>query len=172
VRDVHRADATGGRMNALELLAEQHREMDEIIARIDEGDDDRQALFEDLADQLAAHSRIEETLFYPACKAAETEELLRDFVEDHLSMKRLVADMLELDVDSEEFDAKLTVLADELEHHAHEEEEGKLFPKLRKLVSEEVLRALGAEMLGVYQEALASHPGAEISRETGEAAPI
>lgn len=112
-------------MDALQLLRDQHKEVDELIARIEDSDDaeEKQELFETLADKLAAHATMEERLFYPAVKASSTEELLHESVEEHLSVKRLLADMLELDPEAEEFDGKLSVVKEQLEHHAHEKEE-------------------------------------------------
>jgi hypothetical protein len=40
---------------------------------------------------------IEEMIFYPAAKYAETEEILQAAVEEHLSVKRIIADLVQLD---------------------------------------------------------------------------
>lgn len=108
-------------------------------------DRDRAGLFAQLADKLAAHAAVEEKIFYPAAMAPQTSDLLHESVEEHLEIKRLLADMLDLDPsgDDDAFDAKLSVLKENVSHHAHEEEEGKLFPKLRKLLDANQRAALG-----------------------------
>src|ERR1700759_1530636 len=122
-------------LDVLEILTSQHSEVDELIEQLESGKGDRAALFSELADKLAAHALVEEKIFYPAAMTRETSDMLHESVEEHLEIKRLLADMLELDPssDEDEFDAKLSVLKENVSHHAHEEEEAKLFPKLRKL---------------------------------------
>ena len=111
-------------------IAAQHTEVDALIEKIKRGDGDRADLFDELADKLAAHATAEEKIFYPAVMARETDAQRHESVEDHLAIKRLLADMVTLDPDDDvdEFEAKLTMLKDTVSQHAHEEEEGKLFP--------------------------------------------
>ena len=45
--------------------------------------------------------------------------------------------------DSEKFEPKLKVLMENVEHHAVEEEEGKMFPKIRKIMNAASLEKLG-----------------------------
>jgi hypothetical protein len=161
-------------MDVLELLASQHEEVDDLIERIETGDGDKAALFEELANKLAAHATIEEKIFYPAVLRADTEELLREAGEEHLAVKRVLADLLELDPDEDEaeFDAKLSVLKEEVEHHAHEEEEEKLFPLLRRTMSEDDLLGLGNECLVMFEALMEGEPSRKIAGETDRAAPL
>jgi hemerythrin superfamily protein len=48
--------------------------------------------------------------------------------------------------DHEDFEDKLEELIDNVEHHAEDEEEGKMFPKVRELVSVNELQKLGAQL--------------------------
>jgi hypothetical protein len=159
-------------MNALELLAEQHDEVDDLIEMIEKtkDQDKKQQLFIELADKLAAHATMEEKLFYPAIFARQTEELVRESFEEHLQIKRVLADMLELDVEDEQFDAKLAVMKEEIHHHAREEEEGELFPKVEKLFDKDELAGLGNEMLVLFDELMEGEPRKQVPGETGEAA--
>jgi hemerythrin superfamily protein len=159
-------------MDALTLLAEQHQEVDQLVAALEAGTEDAEAIFAELADKLAAHATIEEKIFYPACKAKATEDLLLESVEEHLAIKRVLADMLELSPDDDQFEAKLAVLKETLEHHAHEEEEGELFPAVRKLFSADELEGLAGEMLALFEELLPTEPRKNVPAETEEAAPI
>ena len=160
-------------MNALDLLIEQHDEVEDLFEMIEKADGEKKAeLFEELADKLAAHAAMEEKLFYPAVKAKETEELLIESTEEHLAIKRVLADLLELDTDDEHFDAKLKVMQEEVDHHAREEEEDKLFPKVRKLMSSDELEGLGSEMELLFEQLLSEEPRHNVPDETAEAAPI
>jgi hemerythrin superfamily protein len=161
-------------MNALDLLIEQHDEVDSLISMLENAKDagKKAELFAELADKLAAHATIEEKLFYPAVMAKQTEEILVESVEEHLQIKRLLADMLELDPDDDHFDAKLAVMKEGIEHHAREEEEKELFPKVKKLLGKDDLEALGGEMSAMFEELLEGEPRLNVPSETGEAAPI
>jgi len=158
--------------DALSILMSQHEEVDELIEKI-EGSDDPDAkseLFQTLADKIAAHSTIEEKLFYPSVMSDETQDLLLESTEEHLVVKRTLADMLELDPDDERFDAKLAVVKESLDHHAHEMEEGQLFPLVQKLLSADELEALGGELLAFSEALLERQPRQQIPAETREAA--
>jgi hypothetical protein len=144
------------------------------MEQLESGKGDREALFVELADKLAAHATVEEKLFYPASMAKETSELLHEAVEEHLSVKRVLADMLELDPDEDkdDFDAKLSVLKEQVSHHAHDEEEAKLFPLLRQMMSEDDRAALGNEVLAMFEALLERSPRKQVPAETGEPAPL
>lgn len=161
-------------IDALELLTEQHDEVEELLSRIEDSDDpeQKQALFREVADKIAAHSTMEEKLFYPSVMSDMTSELLLESTEEHLAVKRVLADMLDLDVDDERFDAKLTVLKEELRHHARDEEEGELFPMLRRSLSADTLAGLGNDCLAMYEQLIEQEPRQNVPSETREAAPL
>lgn len=161
-------------MNALELLIAQHDDVEQLFTELEESDDatTKAELFAELADQLAAHAKIEETIFYPAVMAKQTEDLLLESVEEHLAIKRVLADLLELDPDDDQFDAKLSVMKEQVEHHAREEEEGELFPKVKRLMSADELDGLGGEMAARFIALLDKAPREEVPGETDHAAPL
>ena len=157
--------------DVLDLLTSQHAEVDALFAKLESGKGDRPALFAELADKLAAHATIEERIFYPAVMAEATRDMLTESVEEHLEIKRVLADLITMRLDREEVDAKLAVLQENVSHHAHEEED-KLFPLLRKLMSAEQLAALGNECLALFEELLPTHPSRQVPAETDRAAPL
>jgi hypothetical protein len=158
-------------IDAMELLRTQHEEVDSLIEEIEDCEDtiEKMELFTELADKVAAHSIIEERIFYPSVMDDQTHELLLESVEEHLAVKRVLADMLELDIENEHFDAKLAVLKETFRHHAHDEEEGELFPLIKKLMSRDELAALGNEMLALYEMVLEREPRKQVPAETVEA---
>ena len=160
-------------MNAIDLLKQQHREVEKLFKRIEKaGPEEKEKLFDELADSLAVHAAIEEQHFYPATKDARTEELLEQAVEEHLSVKRIIADLLEMEPDDAQFDAKIKVLQEQVEHHV-EEEEKQLFPEVQKLHSKDELEDLGMLMEQTAEELKEQGaPRMEVPKETGAAAPI
>ncbi len=162
--------------NAIDMLDEQHDEVDELFEEIEQlGEDDRdekENLFATLADKLAIHATIEEKHFYPAVKERRTEDILLESLEEHLAIKRVLADLLDLDIDDEKWDAKLAVLREEVEHHVEEERE-ELFPKVKKIFSKDELEAIGnamAELQAELEEKGA--PRMAVPSETDESAPL
>src|SRR5204863_2573292 len=83
--------------------------------------------------------------FYPAVKAKRTEDILLESLEEHLAIKRVIADLLKLDPSDETFDAKVKVLNEQVEHHV-KEERANLFPKVKKLMDKEELTTIAAAM--------------------------
>ncbi len=140
-------------MNAIELLESQHREVEDLFARIEKSksNDAKDRLFTDIADKLAVHATIEERHFYPAVKARRTEDIVLESLEEHVGIKRVLADLLQTDASDGTFDAKVAVLKEQVSHHV-EEEESELFPKVRKLFDGEQLEALGQEMTAEQSE--------------------
>jgi len=160
-------------VNAIELLKTQHEEAKGLFKKIEKAEDDeKQDLFERLADALAVHATIEEKQFYPATRNARTEEMLQEAVEEHLSAKRLIADLLEMIPDDPQFDAKVAVLKEQVEHHIEEEEED-LFPKVRKMLEADELEDLGVVMEDMAEDLKTEGaPRESVPAETGSAPPL
>ena len=161
-------------MNALELLTNQHREVEKLFARIEKATktEIKNKLFAQLADDLAMHAAIEEHQFYPAVRAKRTEDILLESLEEHVGIKRVLADLLETDAADETFDAKIKVLKEQVEHHV-EEEETDLFPKSKKVLDAKEMTALGASM--DEEKSRIEKKGAprkEVPSQTAHAAPL
>jgi hemerythrin superfamily protein len=84
-------------------------------------------------------------------------------------MKRVLADLITMDLDNDEFKAKLSVLKELVTRHAHEEEEYKLFPKVRALMTEDERLGLGNEVLAMFEELMQQHPYKNVPNETAMA---
>ena len=160
-------------MDAIELLIQQHDEVDDLFEQIEEADDDEEkaTLVQALADNLAAHATIEEKIFYPAAYREQTDDLLHEAVEEHLAIKRIVADLLEMTPADENFDAKVKVLKEQVEHHV-EEEESDLFPKIKKALKASELERLGDEMEALFESEMQDEPARKVPGETQHAAPV
>ena len=162
-------------VNAIELLEMQHREVEDLFEKFEasEDDDECEQLFNTIADKLAIHATIEEKVFYPACLAAQTEDILLESVEEHLQIKRLLADLITMNVTDDEFEAKLHVLKEQVTHHAHKEEEAKLFPEVKSLLTRDERAALGNEVLVMFDELMQSgHPYKDVPAQIEHAAPL
>jgi iron-sulfur cluster repair protein YtfE (RIC family) len=124
---------------ATDPLKIDHRlfaQMFKDFAKLDEWSVEQKIeMFRTLADRLAVHAAIEEQLFYPALQRnvpAEDRPPIFEAREEHRIVKRLLAELAELGPEDEQFDAKMTVLGEMVNHHAKEEER-ELFPLFNAL---------------------------------------
>jgi hemerythrin superfamily protein len=160
-------------MDAVDFLIRQHREMEKAMSHVLESREaERKAAFAKVADHLTMHIESEEQVFYPAVKAQRTEDILLESLEEHLSLKRLMADLLELDASEQTFEPKFKVLKEQAEHH-HKEEEEHLFPKVKKNLAPSEREKIGQQMLDL-QEKLRSdgQPRELVADQTDAAAPL
>jgi len=145
-------------MDALSLLKEDHKKVKALFKQIEETEDPkkRKALFDTLMSELLVHERIEEEIFYPAvderAKTKKIEEIIIESYVEHDFVNTIAADVLKTKPDEESWPAKVKVMKENVEHHAIEEEEEKLFPKVRALFSADELEELGQEMLELKEE--------------------
>lgn len=160
-------------MEATKLLVQQHEEVKELFKQFEaaEENSEKQELFDRIADDFAAHGEIEEKIFYPAVYVGELKEKLQEAVEEHLAAKRVAADLLAMEPSDEQFDAKMTVLKELIEHHV-EEEEGELFPLVRQSFAREELDALGEQMEKMFVQLQEDEPRQQIPSETDHAPPL
>jgi len=163
-------------MDAIEMLKKQHREVEGLFEKYDglgeRASQAKQEVIDEITDALAMHATIEETHFYPAVQEKRTEDILLEALEEHLGIKRVIADLLKIDASEPTFDAKVKVLKELVEHHV-EEEETDLFPKVKKIFEEEELETIADEMQETMEELEAKgSPRKAVLRETREAAPL
>jgi hemerythrin superfamily protein len=143
-------------MDAITLLKDDHRNVKKIFSDLNKERGDRRSLFRDLDNELTVHAEIEEKIFYPAAKNAEpTRDLVLESIEEHRQIKMVLGDLEKADMRTDEWAADLQVLQEDVEHHIGEEE-GDLFPKIKKLLSTSELEELGARMEAMKSERLAA----------------
>ena len=161
-------------MNAIKILTDQHRQLESLMKTTLDAQNPqaRTSALARVGDDLTKHVTSEEEVFYPAVKAERTQDVLLESLEEHLSLKRLLADLLVLDPSAETWEAKFKVLKEQTEHH-HEEEEENLFPKVSKMMDADRLERLGQELLAVQLRLQqAGAPREAVSEQTAEAAPL
>ncbi len=154
--------------DAIDILKEQHEQLDKLFEQVEDATAPN-ATFTKLANLLVAHAAIEEKLFYPAVMSEETNDMLYESVEEHLAMKRLIADLVGGGLEPETFKAKISVLKEEVSHHAHEEEEKNLFPKVRSMFDKEQRKELGEKLLAMFEDVMQQ---ANVPVDITQAAPL
>jgi hemerythrin superfamily protein len=141
-------------VNAVDLLEQDHREVEEWFDEYDELNDDDEDRKGELAEKiclaLKVHAQIEEEIFYPrAREAAKDDDLIDEAIVEHATVKNLIGEIEEMEVGEEFYDAKVRVLGEMVKRHIQEEEE-ELFPELQSAKMD--LEAVGKELAARKQE--------------------
>ena len=147
-----RAHSTDSRQeqDAIAMLIADHKKVKALFAKFhalkDGGSDgDKSAIVERVCNALKIHTAIEEEIFYPAVrKAIDDADLMEEALVEHAGAKALIAQLEEAEPSDELYDAKVTVLAEQIKRHV-KEEEGDMFPKAKKAKVDTA--ALGVKML-------------------------
>ena len=144
--------------DAIALLTDDHKKVKELFEKFEKLSDRSKVNKKKIADQicleLTVHAQVEEEIFYPAVRdPIKDDDLMDEAVVEHASAKELIAQISEMDPGDDLYDAKVKVLSEQIEHHV-EEEEGEMFPKVRK--SKVDLVALGEEMAARKEQLMAS----------------
>ena len=137
--------------DAIALLKDDHRTVKKLFKDFFAVGERAHATRRRIADkiilELSVHAGIEETVLYPRMRAAlptvNTDVL--EALEEHLIVKTTCAELAKLNVRDERFAAKMQVLTENVTHHIAEEE-GDLFPRLRKAFSRDELLAMGQDL--------------------------
>jgi hemerythrin superfamily protein len=140
-------------MDAISMLKDDHQAVEQLFRRYTRAGDRafaaKRAIVDRIIEELSVHAAIEEQLFYPAVRATvpDTQALGLESLEEHHLVKWVLSELDGMTPEDERFDAKVTVLINNVRHHV-ELEEGELFPKVRDELGRKALGDLGEAMAG------------------------
>jgi hemerythrin superfamily protein len=144
--------------DAVQLLLRQHDEIRRLFGEFDERSSRpskrKEEIVRELITILVKHAEIEEQVFYPAVRE-ELEGLsdeIDEDLEEHHAAELILWELDHLDSKADRYDAKVTVLKENILHHL-EEEESDLFPQVTEQMTEERRRELGSAMETVWRVA-------------------
>jgi hypothetical protein len=145
------------KQDAIALLKADHRKVEDLFEKFESArsPDKKKALAEQICTELTIHTMIEEEIFYPACKGKVEEDLEHEAYVEHDGAKVLIAEIEASEPDDEFYDAKVSVLSEQIKHHVKEEEkpgEG-MFAQARKAKLD--LEALGEQLAARKEELMA-----------------
>jgi hemerythrin-like domain-containing protein len=103
---------------------------------------------------LTAHTYIENEVMYPRVRElvpALEHDVLESFEEHHVA-DLLVSEISAMEPYEERFDAKMSVLIENVQHHM-DEEEGEWFPKVREALGRNALQEIGRDLLRAKEDA-------------------
>ncbi|PJD91316.1 MAG: hemerythrin [Legionella sp.] len=139
-------------MNAIDFLIKEHNKVRSMFADINDDShrfETQKKMFSLLADELIRHETIEHLVWYPHFKENlpdTVKHLLTEEKHAEKAIKKL--ETLKTEPTWKEHFIKLK---NAVEHHAQEEEK-KLFPEVKKLLSEKELNDIGLKMYEFKQD--------------------
>ncbi|MXO49623.1 hemerythrin domain-containing protein [Erythrobacter vulgaris] len=140
--------------DATHILASDHRKVEDLFSKFEKasGAERKADIANQICNELKIHTIIEEEIFYPALEGKVEESLLKEAYVEHDGAKLLVNEIAEGSPDEEFYDAKVTVLKEQIEHHVKEEEKQheNMFQQAR--AADVDLEDLGRRMLAKKEE--------------------
>jgi hemerythrin superfamily protein len=139
-------------MDAAELLKQDHRAVEALFRQFEEAGDrahkTKRQVVDQISKELEVHTTIEEEILYPAIEAKakkDEEAAVKESYEEHHVVKVLLGELAGMAPDADEFEAKVTVLMENVRHHV-EEEETELLPDATELLGKERMEELGEQL--------------------------
>ena len=141
-------------LDATHILAADHRTVEGLFEDFEKAStSDRKAkLAQQICTELKIHAQVEEEVFYPALKGKIDDDLLKEAWVEHDGAKVLINDIEASGPDDDFFEAKVTVLSEEIKHHVKEEEkqQDNMFQQAR--AADVDLEELGKAMMSRKEE--------------------
>jgi hemerythrin superfamily protein len=158
---VKKAAAKVSRTDAIAILVADHKRVKKMFKTFDKMKEDgtaadKQALAQQICEELTLHTQVEEQIFYPATRSSiDDDDMLDEAEVEHASAKDLIAQIKAGDPSDPKWSAKVTVLGEYVDHHV-EEEENEMFPKARKAKMD--LESLGQQIASMKQSRQQAQP--------------
>lgn len=144
--------------DAIVLLKDDHKEVRKVFRDFESAGEDaterKGKLVEKMIELLTQHTYIENEVMYPRVRELlpDLEDDVLESYEEHHVADVLVMELAALKPGDERFEAKTTVLIENVRHHMDEEEED-WFPKVRDGLGRNALQEIGEELLAAKKKA-------------------
>lgn len=127
--DKHLMDES--KVDPIQMLIEDHNHVKGNFESFEQSSDEgKEALLKDTLLALVVHTKLEEELIYPLMKKVE-EDLIGEAEEEHHVVDFVITELKSMTAEDEKLDAKFKLLGELVKHHI-KEEEGEMFPRLKK----------------------------------------
>jgi hemerythrin superfamily protein len=143
-------------MDIYNYLKKDHRKVSDLMKHVLSARSParREEIFDEINEELTLHAETEEATFYAALEnEEETEEKIEGAEEDHEEIKIYLKKLSSLSADSEKWMELFGEFRQAVEHHVKDEEE-RIFPKAKQILSDEEAEQLSREMARLKEEAL------------------
>ena len=144
--------------DAIVLLKDDHKQIRKVFkdfqAASDTATGRKGTLVKQMIELLTQHTYIENEVMYPRVRELlpDLEDDVLESYEEHHVADVLVMELAAMKPSDERFDAKTTVLIENVLHHMDEEEQD-WFPKVREGLGRKQLQEIGQELLAAKKKA-------------------
>jgi hemerythrin-like domain-containing protein len=144
--------------DAIVMLKDDHKAIRREFRDYQRTRDTETAIRGEIADRiielLTTHTYLENEVMYPRVRelVPTLEHDILESYEEHHVADLLVAEILALEPYEERFDAKMTVLIENVQHHM-DEEEREWFPRVREALGRNTLQEIGRALVRAREEA-------------------
>jgi hemerythrin superfamily protein len=143
--------------DAIVLLRNDHTEVRRLFKEFQKPsttDVRKGAIVDKVIELLTVHTYIENEVMYPEVRRLlpDLEDDILESYEEHHVADVLVIELSQMSPDDERFEAKTTVLIENVTHHMDEEEQD-WFPKVREGLGRKALQDLGEQLLAAKKKA-------------------
>jgi hemerythrin superfamily protein len=144
--------------DAIVILKDDHKKIKKLFREFESAGDNAVAakgrIVKRIIEELTVHTYLENEVMYPEVRKLLpdlSDDVLESYEEHHVA-DLLCAELAVMDAGDERFDAKTTVLIENVTHHIDEEEQD-WFPQVREGVGRKQLRELGTRMNELREKA-------------------
>ena len=144
--------------DAIVLLKDDHKQIKGLFREFEQAGEHatktKGSIVEKIIEALTVHTYLENEVMYPEVRKLmpELEDDVLESYEEHHVADVLCVELSMLSPDHERFEAKTTVLIENVEHHIEEEEQD-WFPKVREGLGRKQLQEIGEQMLELRKTA-------------------
>lgn len=135
--------------DAASLLKADHRKVATLFEQYKGATavEEKMRLAREVCKELVVHTKLEEDLFYPACRKMGVEdEMLDEAQVEHDGAKALISELLHGRPEDDFYDAKVSVLSEYVKHHVSEEEKPRTGILARARKNGVDMQSLGREL--------------------------
>jgi len=142
--------------DAFAIIKDDHKKVKALFDEFEDSDDKEEKLkiAKEAIKELKMHAVMEEELFYPAVREEldeDEQDMMEEADEEHHVAKVLIAELDKMTGKEDHYEAKFTVLSENIRHHI-KEEEGDMLPEAKKTDID--FKVLGEQMWELKQRLL------------------
>ncbi|HMC39823.1 MAG TPA: hemerythrin domain-containing protein [Acidimicrobiales bacterium] len=144
------------------MLKDDHKTVEQLFKRFENAGErayvEKRNVVDRIVEALSVHAAVEEQVFYPLVRATVpgVEDVTLESLEEHHIVKWVLSELDSMNPEDERYDAKVTVLIENVRHHVAEEEQD-LFPMVRKELGRDSLSDVG-EVMAQARNSAPTHP--------------
>ena len=136
--------------DAINILKSDHEKVKGLFKKFEDAKSlsEKKKIVAQAVMELKIHAEIEEKIFYAAVRGDISKDIMNEADEEHHVAKLLIAELDQMTGSEDHWEAKFTVLSENIRHHI-KEEESDMLPKARHTDID--MNILGRKLLSMKQ---------------------